>query len=82
MVNIQHSEGTKSKVIYTTNSHRVALLVVENERIVIDLQDNISNNVNVKETGGNSGVVINKVDVTYGTLMSPSLGEVNQGFAP
>ena len=66
VVSIQHPEGTKSKVICTTDSHRVALLAVGNERIVIHLEDNISNTVNVGETGGNSGVVIDKVDVTYG----------------
>ena len=66
VVSIQHPEGTKSKVICTTDSHRLALLAIENERIIIDLQDNSSNTVDVGETGGNSGVVIDKVDVTYG----------------
>ena len=66
VVSIQHPEHTKSKVIWTDHSHRVALLAVGNERIDIHLQDNIPNTVNVGETGGNSGVVIDKVDVTYG----------------
>ena len=50
MVGIPTPEGTKSKVIWTADSHRVALLAVGNERIVIDLQDNIRNTVNVGET--------------------------------
>ena len=83
MVSIQHLEGTKSKGFCTTDSNRVALLAVGNERIDIHLQDNISNTVNVGETGGNGGVVIDKVDVTYGRLMGRSLGGgFNQDFVP
>ena len=66
MVCIQHPEGTESKVIYTAHPHRVALLAVGNGRTVVHLEDDISGIVNVGEIGGNSGAVIDIVDVTYG----------------
>ena len=83
VVSIQPPEGTRSKVLFTTDSPRVALLIIGNERIIIHFQDNVAKTVNVGETGGNSGVVIDKVDVTYGMLMDQSLGGgFNQDFPP
>ena len=76
MVSIHNPEGTKSKVIYTTDSHRVALLAVGNERTVVHFQDNISRIVDVGEIGGNGVVVIDKVDITYGGLVDRHLGGV------
>ena len=73
MVSIHNPEGTESKVIYTTDSHRVALLAVGNERTVVHFQDNISRIVDVGEIGGNGVVVIDKVDITYGGLVDRNL---------
>ena len=60
---IQHPEGTKSKAILTADSHRVPFLAVRNGRFV-HLQDDIPHIVNEAEAGGDSGVVIDKIDVT------------------
>ena len=74
VVSIHNPEGTKSKVIYTTDPHRVALLAVGNERTVVHFQDNISRIVDVGEIGRDGVVVIDKVDITYGRSMDHGLG--------
>ena len=64
MICIQHPEGAKSKAIHTAESHRVPLLALGNNTLV-HLQDDIPCIVNEAEARGDSGVVIEKIDVTY-----------------
>ena len=62
---IQHPEGAKFKAIHTTDSHRFALLAVRNRRVIVHLEDDMPCIVDVAEIGSNSGVAIDKIDVTY-----------------
>ena len=61
---IQDPEGAKSKAIHTADSHRVPLFAIGNDAIV-HLQDDIPCVVNEAEARSDSGVAIDKVDVTY-----------------
>lgn len=62
---IHHPEGAKFKTIVTADSHGVPLLAVGNVRSVVHLQDNMARIVNIAKTRGESGVVIDIIDVTY-----------------
>ena len=62
---IQHPDSAKSKVIHAAESHGVALLALKKVRFVVHLQDDMPCIVNVGEVGGNSGVAIDIIDVTY-----------------
>lgn len=65
MICVHDPEGSETKAIHTADPHRVALLTTGNNRVVVHLQDDMPSIVNVGEAGGNGGVVIEEIDVTY-----------------